>query len=134
MVRTPPFQGENPGSNPSGAARNQKYHRSVVFLISFGAPLGLRASAIGTQHENADEQLANPQKRICLIEFLHLGLIIVCQGSGGAAKIKRPPFGGLFIFSIFLMSDIFFDNIHAFDHQSCLPDMRTEPSFRCILP
>ena len=84
--------------------------------------------------ENADEQLANPQKRICLIEFLHLGLIIVCQGSGGAAKIKDHRFGGLFIFSIFLMSDIFFDNIHAFDHQSCLPDMRTEPSFRCILP
>ncbi len=38
--------------------------------------------------ENADEQLANPQKRICLIEFLHLGLIIVCQGSGGAATMS----------------------------------------------
>ncbi len=47
--------------------------------------------------ENTDEQLANPQKRICLIEFLHPGLIIVCQGSGGPAKIKRPPFGGHFI-------------------------------------
>ena len=34
-----------------------------------------------THGEYADEQLANPQKRICLIEFLHLGLIIVCQGS-----------------------------------------------------
>ena len=42
--------------------------------------------------ENADEQLANPQKRICLIEFLHLGLIIVCQGSGGAAKINKSGF------------------------------------------
>ena len=52
----------------------------------------------------------------------------------GPAKIKDHRFGGLFIFSIFLMSDIFFDNIHAFDHQSCLPDMRTEPSFQCILP
>ncbi len=30
----------------------------------------------------ADEQLANPQKRIYLIEFLHLGLIIVHQGQG----------------------------------------------------
>ena len=38
--------------------------------------------------ENADEQLANPQKRICLIEFLHLGLIIVCQGSGGAVTMS----------------------------------------------
>ena len=42
--------------------------------------------------ENADEQLANPQKQICLIEFLHMGLIIVCQGSGGAAKIDKTAF------------------------------------------
>ena len=33
------------------------------------------------QHQYADEQLANLQKRICLIEFLHLGLIIVYQGN-----------------------------------------------------
>ena len=46
--------------------------------------------------ENADEQLANPQKRICLIEFSHLGLIIVCQGSGGAAKNSNRPFGSVF--------------------------------------
>ncbi len=46
--------------------------------------------------ENADEQLANPQKRICLIEFLHLGLIIVCQGSGGAAINQKHPFGCFF--------------------------------------
>ena len=49
--------------------------------------------------ENADEQLANPQKRICLIEFLHMGLIIVCQGSGGAAKITKSP--KRVIFSLF---------------------------------
>jgi hypothetical protein len=62
----------------------------VAFLISLGAPRGLRANEV--QHENADEQLANPQKRICLIEFLHLGLIVVCQGSGGAAKINKSGF------------------------------------------
>ena len=45
-------------------------------------------------------QLANPQKRICLIEFLHLGLIIVCQGSGGPAKIDKTAF--LRFFSLFL--------------------------------
>ena len=31
--------------------------------------------------EYADEQLANLQKRICLIEFLYLDLIIVYQGA-----------------------------------------------------
>ena len=39
-----------------------------------------------THGENADKQLANLQKRIWLIEFLRLGLVIVYQGSGGAAK------------------------------------------------
>ncbi len=38
MVRTPPFQGENPGSNPSGAARNQKHRFFSVFLISVQPP------------------------------------------------------------------------------------------------
>lgn len=38
MVRTPPFQGENPGSNPSGAAKNQKTPPYVVFFNSFGIP------------------------------------------------------------------------------------------------
>ena len=38
MVRTPPFQGENPGSNPSGAAKNQKTPPCVVFFNSFGIP------------------------------------------------------------------------------------------------
>lgn len=50
--------------------------------------------------ENADEQLANPQKRICLIEFLHLGLIVVCQGSGRAAKNQNTTqTGGFSLFS-----------------------------------
>ena len=94
MVRTPPFQGENPGSNPSGAAKNQK-HPFGCFLFLLCAPRGLRQSE--AHGENADKQLANLQKRIWLIEFLRLGLVIVYQGSGGAAKIKRPPFGGHFI-------------------------------------
>ena len=44
----------------------------------------------------ADKQLANPQKRICLIEFLHLGLVIVYQGGDGAAKIKTTRLGGFY--------------------------------------
>ena len=31
MVRTPPFQGENPGSNPSGAAKIQKSGKTRFF-------------------------------------------------------------------------------------------------------
>ena len=35
MVRTPPFQGENPGSNPSGAAKNQKHpFGCFLFLLN----------------------------------------------------------------------------------------------------
>jgi len=45
-----------------------------------------------THGENADKQLANLQKRIWLIEFLRLGLVIVYQGSGGAAKVQNPDF------------------------------------------
>ena len=32
MVRTPPFQGENPGSNPSGAAKITKPHFCGFFV------------------------------------------------------------------------------------------------------
>ena len=31
MVRTPPFQGENPGSSPGGAAKNQKHPFGCFF-------------------------------------------------------------------------------------------------------
>ena len=39
------------------------------------------ATPTGTHGEYADEQLANLQKRIWLIEFFRLGLIIGCQGA-----------------------------------------------------
>ena len=49
------------------------------------------ASPTGTHGEYADEQLANLQKRIWLIEFLRLGLIIGCQGTIlGLPEIKTP--------------------------------------------
>ena len=113
MVRTPPFQGENPGSNPSGAARNQKCHLGWRFLfllaphedcarmstarqVPFENAVFVGDSPQDMHGENADEQLANPKKRICLIEFLHLGLIIVCQGSGRAAKVQSTARSGVF--------------------------------------
>ena len=49
------------------------------------------ATPTGTHGEYADKQLANLQKRIWLIEFLHLGLIIGWQGAMlGLPKIKTP--------------------------------------------
>ena len=61
----------------------------------------------GAHDQYADEQLANLQKRIWLIEFLHLGLIIGWQGamlglpyfakaSYGTAKNQKHPFGCFF--------------------------------------
>ena len=44
------------------------------------------ATPTGTHGEYADKQLANLQKRIWLIEFLRLGLVIGCQG----AKLGLP--------------------------------------------
>ena len=52
----------------------------------------------GTHGEYADEQLANLQKWICLIEFLRLGLIIGCQGAMlGLPKIQTDLLGRFFL-------------------------------------
>lgn len=46
--------------------------------------------AQGVHDQFADEQLANLQKRIYLIEFLHLGLVIVYQARVGLPRtIKK---------------------------------------------
>jgi hypothetical protein len=56
------------------------------------------ASPTGTHGEYADEQLANLQKRIWLIEFLRLGLIIGWQG----AMLGLPKFKNRVLYPIFL--------------------------------
>ena len=54
-------------------------------------------SPTGTHGEYADEQLANLQKRIWLIEFLRLGLIIGWQGAMlGLPNLIFRPFGRIF--------------------------------------
>ncbi len=50
-----------------------------------------------THGEYADEQLATVQKRICLIEFLHIRLIIVYQGTPTPTKNTNHP-NGWFLF------------------------------------
>ena len=60
-------------SGPTGSVRAPRHiyvpHVNEVYVIG------------GAHNQHADEQLANLQKRIYLIEFLHLGLIIGCQGA-----------------------------------------------------
>ena len=82
MVRTPPFQGENPGSNPSGAAKIINDPNGSFFILQ-KAPRRMRQSANGTHGEYADKQLANPQKRIFYIRVFAWCLVIVCQGAVG---------------------------------------------------
>ena len=48
----------------------------------------------------ADEQLANLQKRIYVIEFLRLDLIIVYQGAPTPTKKCRPSMVGFFFVQI----------------------------------
>ena len=59
------------------------------------------ATPTGTHGEYADKQLANLQKRILLIEFLRLGLVIGCQGAMlGLPKIKTTFWVGFLCFPI----------------------------------
>ena len=46
----------------------------------------------GAHDQYADEQLANLQKRIWLIEFLRLGLVIGCQGAMLGLPKLQPTF------------------------------------------
>ena len=74
-------------SGPTGSVRAPRHiyvpHVNEVYVIG------------GAHNQHADEQLANLQKRIYLIEFLHLGLIIGCQG----AMLPLPYFCQGFFFS-----------------------------------
>ena len=58
-----------------------------------------RSEPVRAHDQYADEQLANLQKRICLIEFLRLDLIIVYQGRPTPTKNTNHP-NGWFILSI----------------------------------
>ena len=82
-----------------GAAKNQN-HLLVVFIFVKEAPTGCARATPVAHGEYADKQLANPQKRICLIEFLRLGLVIDCQGAMlGLPRQIKPHFCGFFFVS-----------------------------------
>ena len=74
-------------ANPTGSVRSPRHiyvpRVNEVYVIG------------GTHDQYADELLANLQKRICLIEFLHLGLIIGCQG----AMLPLPYFAKVSFFT-----------------------------------
>jgi hypothetical protein len=52
-------------------------------------------STVGAHDQYAGEQLQNLQKRICLIEFLRLGFVVVCQGGESSPPEIHPAFAGL---------------------------------------
>ena len=97
MVRTPPFQGENPGSNPSGAAKIINDPNGSFFILP-QVPRRIRQSANGTHGEYADKQLANPQKRICYIRVFAWRLIIVYQGGEWGCQNKMTTIWWSFYF------------------------------------
>ncbi len=87
------------------------------------------ATPTGTHGEYADKQLANLQKRIWLIEFLRLGLIIGCQGAMlGLPKIKNTRLGvfliGFPILSAVRKLDV--ENSHDFTHLRTIKNKRLE--------
>lgn len=83
----------------------------------------------GANDQYADEQLANLQKRIYLIEFLHLGLVIGCQGAMlGLPKIQTTRLGvfliGFPILSAVRKLDV--ENSHDFTHLRTIKNKRLE--------
>lgn len=56
-------------------------NRPIVggFNFNMGGGEGCAIAPLGAHGEYADEQITNLQKRICLIEFLHIGLVVVRQ-------------------------------------------------------
>ena len=69
----------------------------VDFLILPAEMMGCVRVAKPRSTQSANKQLATVQKRICVIEFLRLRLIIVYQDS--EINLKNPPDGGFFDFT-----------------------------------
>ena len=98
-------------ANPTGSVRSPRH----IYV-----PRVNEVYVIGDAHDQyADEQLANLQKRICLIEFLHLGLVIGCQGAMLALpKIKNTRLG-VFLIRFPTLSSVRklnVENRHRFTH------------------
>ena len=82
----------------------------------------------GAHDQYADEQLSNLQKRICLVEFLRLGLVIGCQGGdvGGChpltlcysatAKVQTDLLGRFFLCFLIVLQvrKLYIKDIHRF--------------------
>ena len=71
MVRTPPFQGENPGSNPSGAAKIKR----------------------PPDENRRFDTIVGKNKRNTLRDVRALRVVSNANNPSGAAKIKNAPYG-----------------------------------------
>ena len=100
MVRTPPFQGENPGSNPSGAAKNQK-HPFGCFLFLLESP-GLNRdaperSAWRIRGYTIRKIIKTGSVMTSFYRFLLLRIEEASENPSGAAKIDKTAFLRFFV-------------------------------------
>ncbi len=83
MVRTPPFQGENPGSNPSGAAKIKWPPKGGLFILRQAPDENRRFDTI-----------VGKNKRNTLRAVRALRVVSNANNPSGAAKIVNHRFGG----------------------------------------
>ena len=87
MVRTPPFQGENPGSNPSGAAKIKR------------PPFGGRFILCQSPDENRRfDTIVGKNKRNALRAVRALRVVSNVNNPSGAAKIDKTAFLRFFVY------------------------------------
>ena len=96
MVRTPPFQGENPGSNPSGAAKIKRPPKGGLFILRQSPDESRRFDTI-----------VGKNKRNTLRAVRALRVVSNANNPSGSAKIKSNPFGSFFISTAILPLHIF---------------------------
>ena len=135
MVRTPPFQGENPGSNPSGAAtmssraiyrdasgmprravpeRNYYDHQMVVFIL-----------CLPPDENRRFDTIVGKNKRNTLRDVRALRVVSNANNPSGAAKIKIDPFGSFFILCLPPDENRRFDTIVGKNKRNALRAVRT---------
>ena len=79
MVRTPPFQGENPGSNPSGAAKIKRPPFGGRFILL--QPPGLNRDAPERSAWRIRRRTINNHSKTDIFNrVFDYGWFIVCQG------------------------------------------------------
>ena len=86
MVRTPPFQGENPGSNPSGAAKIINHHFGGLFIL-----------CLPPDENRRFDTIVGKNKRNTLRDVRALRVVSNANNPSGAAKTDKTAFLRFFV-------------------------------------